>query len=430
MSQASHIGSADSEPASAPILVVDDEEMIAEALSQILRQAKYDVLTMSQPMLALDELKRRTFSVIISDQRMPGLSGLELLAEARRLQPNTTRILITGVLNLDTVIEAINQGEIFRFIVKPWLREEFLATVSNATQRYKLLCHNDRLQASAQAINDRLERANTLLEEKTKVVDRQNQQLAETNKALEENSLKSLELWGHTLETFLPSLGAQARCVLQVCQAFTAALELPPAERRSLESAALLYDIGLLGLPRRLIRRWQENPDILDPSEAELIRQHPVLSQEFIALGSGLEEVGQIIRAHHERFDGHGYPDALKGQKIPWLARLLAVAVGYASSNLPPTQAIERVKLEAGSLFDPEAVRVLLGALAITALPSTEKEIAIKDLVPGMILSRGIYSHNGLLLIPEGQRLDDACIRKLVTHHRVHPITQSLAVYC
>src|SRR5579862_9694171 len=123
-----------------PILVVDDEEVITIALGEILRQARYEVPTMSDPAAALEELKKRDFSVVISDQKMPGLSGLELLAEAKRLQPKATRILITGVLNLETVIEAINQGEIFRFIVKPWLREEFLATVRNAMQRYELLC--------------------------------------------------------------------------------------------------------------------------------------------------------------------------------------------------------------------------------------------------------------------------------------------------
>jgi len=141
-------------PSAAPILVVDDEEVIASALGEILRQAKYEVVTMSQPLAALEELRKREFSVIITDQRMPGLSGLDLLAEARRVQPNATRILITGVLNLDTVIEAINQGEIFRFIVKPWLREEFLATVNNGLQRYELLCQNVRLQAATQAMNE------------------------------------------------------------------------------------------------------------------------------------------------------------------------------------------------------------------------------------------------------------------------------------
>jgi response regulator RpfG family c-di-GMP phosphodiesterase len=414
----------------APILVVDDEELIATTLGVILRQANYEAVALSQPTLALDELKNREFSVVISDQRMPGLSGLELLAEARRLQPNATRILMTGVLNLDTVIEAINQGEIYRFIVKPWLREEFLATVSNALQRYELLCQNARLQASTQAINEQLKLANSALEDKIQVVARQNQQLAEINQTLEKHLTLSLDFCVRALEAFDLSLGAQARCVLQVCQGMATVLELPADERRLLESAARLYDIGMIALPRPLIRRWQENPDQLEASEADLVRQHPILGQDLATSGVDLEHVGEIIRGHHERFDGQGYPDGLKGEDIPRLARLLAAAVAYASSSAPPDQAFQAVKLGAGSLFDPEAVRVLVTALNRTGFPNAQREVPLKELAPGMILARGIYSHNGVLLVPQGQRLTETYIKKLVTHDRLHPLTQSLLVYC
>ena len=417
-------------PSAAPILVVDDEEVIASALGEILRQAKYEVVTMSQPLAALEELSKREFSVIITDQRMPGLSGLDLLAEARRVQPNATRILITGVLNLDTVIEAINQGEIFRFIVKPWLREEFLATVNNGLQRYELLCQNVRLQAATQAMNEQLKEANSSLEEKIKVVALQNQQLAQMNQVLEKSYMRSLELCVHTMQTFYPSLGAQARCVTQVCQAIAVVLGLSASERRVIESAARLYDIGLVSLPRRLIRRWQENPENLEAAETALIRQHPILGQELAASDTGMDKVGQVIRAHHENFDGSGYPDGLKGEKIPWMARLLAVSIGYTSSRLAPAQALEEVRISAGSLYDPEAVRVLLRALPLASFPRQEKEIRLSDLAPGMILARGIYSQNGLLLVPEGERLNRAYIEKLVHHNRVQPITQSLLVYC
>jgi response regulator RpfG family c-di-GMP phosphodiesterase len=414
----------------APILVVDDEELIATTLGVILRQANYEAVALSQPTLALDELKNREFSVVISDQRMPGLSGLELLAEARRLQPNATRILMTGVLNLDTVIEAINQGEIYRFIVKPWLREEFLATVSNALQRYELLCQNARLQASTQAINEQLKLANSALEDKIQVVARQNRQLAEINQTLEKRLTLSLDFCVRALETFDPSLGAQARCVLQVCQGMATVLELPADERRLLESAARLYDIGIIALPRPLIRRWQENPGQLEASEADLVRQHPTLGQDLVTSVVDLEHVGEIIRAHHERFDGQGYPDGLKGENIPRLARLLAAAVAYASSSAPPDQALQAVKLGAGSLFDPEAVRVLVTALNRTGFPNAQREVPLEELAPGMILARGIYSHNGVLLVPQGQRLTETYIKKLVTHDHLHPLTQSLLVYC
>src|SRR5262249_39755770 len=118
------------------ILLVDDEEIVLLALYETLRREQYDVVTASDPAQALEELKKSDFAVIVTDQRMPTMTGLELLAQARQIQPNATRILITAVLNLDTVIEAINQGEIYRFIVKPWLREELLVTIKNAVQRH------------------------------------------------------------------------------------------------------------------------------------------------------------------------------------------------------------------------------------------------------------------------------------------------------
>jgi DNA-binding NtrC family response regulator len=207
-----------------PILVVDDEEIVLAALHETLRQAHFEAVTTSEPMVALEQLKKREFSVIITDQRMPALSGLELLAQARKLQPNTTRILITAVLSLDTVIEAINQGEIFRFIVKPWLREEFLATVQNGVQRYELICQNARLQAATQSMNEQLVELNRSLEQQVKLVAQQNRQLAEMNRALEANFSRSLELCVHTMQTFYPSLGNEARRVTQLCRSMSKVL--------------------------------------------------------------------------------------------------------------------------------------------------------------------------------------------------------------
>src|SRR5206468_1076237 len=162
---------------------------------------------------------------------------------ARQIQPDATRMLTTGVLNLDTVVEAINKGEIYRFITKPWLREELLVAIQNAAQRYDLIRQNSQLHKSTEVMNERLVQLN-----------------------------------------------------------------------RTLESAALLHDIGLVGVPRSLIKVWQETPETLTSAERALIEQHPILSQEMSAFGSGMDKVGEIIRAHHERFDGSGYPDGLAGE--------------------------------------------------------------------------------------------------------------------
>jgi response regulator RpfG family c-di-GMP phosphodiesterase len=413
-----------------PLLIVDDEEIILTALQETLRRANYDAVTFSDPRAALEELKKREFSVIITDQTMPGLLGLELLAEARKIQPYATRILITAVLSLDTIIEAINKGEIYRFIIKPWLREEFLAMVQNAVQRYELICQNGRLQESTQAMNEQLVELNRSLEQQVKLVAQQNMKLGEMNAALEQNLVRSMELCVHTMQTFYPSLGNQARRVSEICKSIAKILQLPPEGRRVLESAALLHDIGLVGVPRHIIRKWQADTEPLAAPEKALIEQHPILGQELATFSSGLDKVGEVIRAHHECYDGSGYPDQLVGENIPWLSRLLAVAVAYASSPLTNSDASEKIKLDAGTKFDPEAVRVFLRALSVTTVPRREREIMLADLRPGMVLARGIHGANGILLAPEGQQLNATYIEKILNHNRIQPIAGSLLVYC
>ncbi|HOO92304.1 MAG TPA: response regulator, partial [Opitutales bacterium] len=128
--------------ASTPILIVDDEEIVLLAIAESLIPEGYRIVRTTSPFEALEILKRDRFAVIISDHHMPGMTGLEFFAQAQQIQPNASRILITGVLTLKVVVDAINKGEIFRFIAKPWIREELLATVKNATHRYELVSKN------------------------------------------------------------------------------------------------------------------------------------------------------------------------------------------------------------------------------------------------------------------------------------------------
>jgi HD-GYP domain-containing protein (c-di-GMP phosphodiesterase class II) len=208
------------------------------------------------------------------------------------------------------------------------------------------------------------------------------------------------------------------------------ALDLPAEDRRVLDAAALLHDIGMVGVPRQIIRRWQDNPHSLDTAERALIEQHPILGQELASFSSDMDLIGKVIRAHHERMDGDGFPDQLRGEAIPWLARLLAVAVAFESSPLGRAEAEEELRLQAGTAFDADAVRALTKAIPLAPLARKEREILLSELRPGMVLARGIYTANGLLLVPEGQQLNATYIEKLLNHNRVQSITQSLVVYC
>jgi response regulator RpfG family c-di-GMP phosphodiesterase len=411
------------------VLVVDDEQIVLAGLRETLVREGYQVVTAPNSFVALDELQKQDFSVIISDHQMPGVTGLEFLSSAKDIQPDATRILITAVLSLDTVIDAINKGEIFRFIVKPWLREELLATVKNAAQRYDLLRHNTQLQTEAIDMNQRLKSLNESLERQLAQGAAQNQRLEDLNRALAENLQHSVQLGLHVLQTFHPTLGNQARRAHATCKALAQTLNLPPEKRQVLEFAAWLHDIGLVGIHRDIIRRWEEDPASLAEDEQTVLQSHPILGQDLVRFVHHLEEVGSIIRVHHERFDGKGFPDQLKGEEIPWLGRLLAVAVGFAECHQDDLNATELLKLESGRAYDPEAVRAFLRALPRAALPRKEREVLLSELQPGMVLAKGIYTANGLLLIPEGQPLSPGSISKILNHNRVSPISQALLVY-
>ncbi|HET7625017.1 MAG TPA: HD domain-containing phosphohydrolase [Verrucomicrobiae bacterium] len=413
-----------------PILIVDDEEIVLVALRETLTREGYKVVASPHAVHALSLLKEQQFSVVLTDQQMPLISGLEFLARVKESQPDATRILITAVLNLNTIIDAINKGEIYRFVVKPWLREDLLATMKNAVQRHEMLRSQARLHAEAIALNEKLSRLNAALESQMTKTAEQNRQLQEAAKAREKNLRQSIELCVRAMETFHPVLGNQARRVFELCKTMAIGMDLPPDQRQTLEIAALIHDIGLIGIPRLLIRRWERSPHSLNEAEQSLIQRHPILGQEFAGFMDHLNELGPAIRAHHERFDGRGYPDGIARERIPWIARLLAVAVAYAESHLDAKSAAAMIRQGSGSAFDPEAVKIFLRFLPKAVVPEKRREVLLSELRPGMKLAEGIYAANGVLLIADGEQLTAAYIEKLRNHHRTSPISETFLVYC
>jgi len=142
-----------------------------------------------------------------------------------------------------------------------------------------------------------------------------------------------------------------------------------------------------------------------------------------------LQPVGRVIRGHHEQFDGRGYPDRLAGKEIPWLSRILAVAVAYAELPRPHNEAVEAVTLGSGWRFDPEAVRTLLRALPQASLPRQEREIPPGELEAGMTLAAGVKTTGGMLLAPAGQILTAAQVEAIRNHHQLETLAPVLLVY-
>jgi response regulator RpfG family c-di-GMP phosphodiesterase len=179
-------------PALPAVLVVDDDPAALHLVTETLRADRYDVTEASGGADGLDRARDRPFAVIVSDQKMPGLSGLEFFRQVRSLQPDASRVLLTGVVDMNTIIEAINQGEVYRFLVKPWLRDELLATVRDATQRHELIGQNAALKA-------RLEQTVAELGERCR-------ELEQRNRTLQAQIARLLELAGDQKEMIARAL--------------------------------------------------------------------------------------------------------------------------------------------------------------------------------------------------------------------------------
>jgi len=165
------------------VLIVDDDPMVLATLKVSLATEPYEVVVCSSAIQALTLLPDQDFAVIVSDHRMPKMMGLDFLVECRQVRPHAARILLTAVLQFATAVDAINRGEICRFIAKPWLRTELVAAIRDGIQRHDLALHNQTLQAEAIALNEQLLAANRELKARVDALERQ-RALAEPDKAL------------------------------------------------------------------------------------------------------------------------------------------------------------------------------------------------------------------------------------------------------
>ena len=411
------------------VLIVDDDAGVLDVLGEELRWEKFDVTTSVSAVEAVRRLDEKHFAVIISDQRMPEMTGLEFLARARERQPLASRILVTGIVAPETLICAINDGEIYRFLGKPWTRAELLAAVGDAVRRHELLVANERLASQTEQLNRDLAKANAALSAKIEQLTAQKAELDATHEALTENFEHSLGLCYRIINTFYPLIGTRTKAVVDICRTMSSAGRFTAEEKHVLVTSAWLHDIGLIGLDRDLLHRYFHQPEACTEADWQLIAEHPLYGQMLAAFVDRLAAVGATIRAHHERYDGRGYPDRVAGEAIPWTARCLAVAVGFVETGLPPEEAGEFLVRNSGAAFDPEAVRLFFKTTASVELPRQVCEIMVRELEPGMCLAKGLFSPAGLLLVPENHALTAAQIAKIRNYNLINGVTQRLLVY-
>ncbi len=148
------------------VLIVDDEASVLSSLRRLLRREPYDLIMAGSGEEALRLLEEQPVRVVISDQRMPGMTGIELLREVRRRWPDTIRVILSGYSAVQTILEAINEGEVYKFLSKPWNDEELKGNIRQALEQYDLQAENRRMSRQIAEQNERLRELNAELDQR------------------------------------------------------------------------------------------------------------------------------------------------------------------------------------------------------------------------------------------------------------------------
>ncbi len=398
------------------VLCVDDERNILASLRRLLRPQGYAIHTAESAAEALVLLEGTPVDLIISDMRMPEMNGAEFLSRARARWPASIRVLLTGYADLSSTIEAINRGEIHRFISKPWDDEQLLAIVRDGLARRVLEREREQLRARIEEQNQELQQINVLLEEK---VEARTAELARANESLKQTFLTSIKVFSNLIEIRHPMLRGHSARVAALAGSMARHLNLNQAQINEVFAAALLHDIGKIGLADEVIA---QPSDRLSGEPLKAWRAHAAQGESALLALDSMRGAARIIRHHHERWDGKGFPDGLQGEAIPPGARILAVANDFDSYmhglvcgvRHSEDASFDYILQGRGSRYDAAIVVALRAALdEATTARVRDDALTVDKLEPGMKLSRDLVDRDGRLLLAADFVLDGVVIRQI-----------------
>jgi putative two-component system response regulator len=324
-------------------LVVDDEAIVRRSVVRMLEAQGFSCLEAGNGREGLDVLMSNgELPLIISDLRMPDLDGMGFLGEVRRRFPDTAVVMLSGMAETSVAVECLHLGAA-DFLVKPVSVSEMHARVARALEKRSLVMQNRYYQAHLERrVQEQAQRIRELFLEGVQMLAR----------ALE---AKDAYLRGHSVRV--------SRYAVETGRL----LGLDDQELEQIRIGGELHDIGKIGTREAVLQK----PGTLTDDERHQISEHPILGERMLApLARESPAVLRIVRSHHERLDGSGFPDGLRGEDIPLEARIVAVADSFdaMTSERPyrdpraPGEAIRELERVAGSQLDPAAVEAFAAA--------------------------------------------------------------------
>lgn len=413
------------------VLVVDDEPQILKALKRLLVSVDCDVRTAANGADAIDILDEEQVAVLISDQRMPGLSGVALLNYATKNHPDTVRIMLTGNGDWETAMEAINLGQVFRFVAKPWDHDQFVRIIEDAIGQYELVRSKKRYEKHIRQQNERLRELNDELEdrvrERTREVTERNEEISKLYEELEKSFSSTIKALLSIMEIGDIRIVGHCRNTAERAKKFAHFLDLDEERIRHLERAALLHWVGLINAPAAMFRKPIADYDAEEMATWEF---HPTLGQQAVAQVPALDRASKIIVNYLRRYDDPGFkPSAGNAGQTPDIIEacfILNVCSTFERmrrleqqvEGLDRSAAIEcalaRLQAGRGTQFDPKLVDEFCSMLAQeTGSREIDRRVELDDLEAGMVLSRPIETGQGVPVAPRDVVVTDELISRL-----------------
>lgn len=348
------------------VLFVDDEVNILKAIQRLLRHEPMRVLTATNPLEALEIMRKTPAQVVVTDQRMPDMSGVEFLSAVRDQHADVIRMMLTGYTEMNIAVEAINRGEIYRLITKPWNDDELRATLRQAFDHYDLKSEIKRLNTISREQNFKLHDMNRNLEVKVR---ERTKQLALKNQELSTAYIQTIRALAEAIDAKDHYTRGHSERVAVYASRIARQMNMRKELIERVYFSGLLHDVGKIGIPDAIITK----PSKLNDEEYLEIQKHPEIGAKILESVEFLKHIVPCVRHHHEWFDGSssGYPMRLAGDQIPQPSRIILVAdtVEAMTSDRPYRKALplETVVRElhkySGSQFDPVCVDAVLKLL-------------------------------------------------------------------
>ena len=415
------------------ILCVDDEPNILSSLRRLFRTKGFQVRIAEGGKAGLTLLETETVDLVISDMRMPEMDGAQFLEQVRSRWPDTVRLLLTGYSDITSVIEAINRGEIYRYITKPWDDNDIVLIVRQALERKALELEKKRLEALSIRQNEELKALNASLEAKVEARTAQlsvaNDSLQSANEKLKTSFVTSIKVFSTLIEMRGGNLSGHSRRVADLSRRIAQKLQLDSKQVQEIFVAGLLHEIGKVGFADVLL---STPVAMMKPPQMDAYRKHAVQAEQLLLPLQDLRGASEIISAQFERFDGTGFPERLAEDKIPIGARILTLASDFdnmqigtlTQRHLTPEEARIIIVHSSGKRYDPNVVTAFVEVLGGASREEAEKErisemaVIARDLQVGMVLSRDLITPNGLLMLSADHVLDARIISRIINFEK------------